>query len=106
MTKDPSKRAMQFAATATSIIVGAVILGWAVTGVTSCSIEAGKREAILDAQINKYGFRRGDVSNIHKYPSECSTRYYDRGWGLQRCREAFEEWERRGEIWVEWEQEQ
>lgn len=101
-------------------LVGIALVSWvvmiAVGGITSCSEQSAKAEAanhLRDNEVNKAGFKRRDFSEDKRvvYPDYCAdgTYVYNSDYsnphhfiGLAQCRSFLEEWERKGEDWIDW----
>lgn len=96
---------------ASAIGVGVLsIIGLVYWGITSASAASAIEEARAD-EINKYGYKRGAITDRRVWPDECAGAGVmtsgDYGSGrefrsIYECRDYWERWEREGRMWVDW----
>lgn len=83
--------------------VGVILVGVFVLfgGIVSC-VQHSENVRMADLnQVNEFGFRKGDFpyNKRWEYPSGCARN----GMAVHTCKSQLSTWERRGQVWVTWE---
>ena len=112
--RDKRKKWRDGVLAASAIGVGVLsIIGLVYWGITSASAASAIEEARAD-EVNKYGYKRGAITDRRVWPDQCAGAGFQTGndYGSGRefksiyeCRNYWEDWERQGKMWVDWKDE-
>lgn len=105
-----ARRTLKSIAAAVPVVIGLSVIVWATSAISSCSeqaAQAAKQEEARNSEVNQYGYERGQLPIRYLYPQDCKNGLLRNGVSSQfssnyECKETWEQWERRGEIWVDW----